>query len=328
MKKIIARISALSLAVIFGLVFVTLGNAYADEEGASTGTSISLTPVSKILQISSNSTYDSNFEVKNDGGSPIRVEVYAAPYSYVYSDEEDTYKLGFNNENNFTQISRWITFRNNDGDYVDKTVFSIDAHNALTVNYRISTPNNIPAGGQYAVIFAHTLSEASSAGGIRTEASPGLIVYGRSTEGETVTSAEISNMKIEQSVTENGATRNNFYASAKVKNNGNVDFTATGKLTVQSIIGGGDFEIADSRISIIPEAELLIANELKDTPSFGIYNVTWTVEAGETSETISKTIFLIPVWLVILTILLLTILTIWIIMVLRKRKERRSRLAI
>ena len=326
MKKIISKAAMLSLVLVLGLVFGVTNNTYAEGEGSS-GTSISLTPVSKILQISSNSIYDGNFEVKNDGDSKIKIEVYAAPYSYVYSDEEDTYKLGFSNENNYTQISRWITFLDSSENYVEKTTFSIEPHEALTVNYRISTPSSIPAGGQYAVIFAHTLSEVVSTGGIRTEASPGLIVYGRSTEGETVISSEINNMSIQQSVTEGNTVRNNFYASAKVRNAGNVDFTAVGKLTVEGLFGGS-FEIADSRLSIIPDTELLISNELKETPSFGIYKVTWTVEAGESSETITKTIFLIPVWLIILVIILLTILTIWIIMVVRKRKERRSRLAV
>ena len=232
-----------SLVLSFGLVFPV--NTYADDEGEQaeadktveeteekkSGTSISITPVSNVLSISSNSEYNSKFTVNNDGSEEMKIEVYAAPYSYVHSEEDNSYKLGFNQENNFTQISRWITFKDNDGNYVKKANYTIDPEKSIEINYRITTPDNIPAGGQYAVIFAHTLTSSVSASGIRTEASPGLVVYGRSTEGKVDTTAEISDLKIEQSVSDGTTTRNNFYASAKVKNAGNVDFNAVGKMT-------------------------------------------------------------------------------------------------
>ena len=75
-----------------------------EEAGQETvGTSISITPVSKVLQLSASSTYDDVLSVTNDGNEQIRFEVYAAPYSYVYSEESDSYALGFSKENNYTQ---------------------------------------------------------------------------------------------------------------------------------------------------------------------------------------------------------------------------------
>ncbi len=333
MKKIFSGI------LLFGVVMITsLGlfypvDSYADEEESTTtssGTSISLTPVSKILQIASNSVYSDSFTVTNGGDSTIRIEVYATPYSYVYSEEEDLYKLGFSNENNYTQISRWITFLDTKGDYVKNTVFTIEPQNSLKIDYRISTPNNIPSGGQYAVIFAHTLSNATSSSGIRTEASPGMVIYGRSTEGESIVSAQISDLEIRQNVTENGTTRNNFYASAKIKNTGNVDFSAKAVLKVDPIIGGGSYETPANagRLSVIPETELILSDEWTDTPGFGFYKVTWTVTVGDSVETIEKVIFLISPVAIIITIIFLTIIVIWIIISSRKRKERRSRLAV
>ena len=311
-------------------------NSYAEEENsdgaedAFSGTSISLTPVSKILQISSDSVYDDIFTVKNDGSNEIKIEVYAAPYSYVYSDEEDLYKLGFSNENNFTQISRWITFKDTDGRYVEKAYYTVEAEESLDIEYRISTPSNIPSGGQYAVIFAHTLSSATSVSGVRTEASPGLVVYGRSTEGEVDTSSEISDLKISKSVSEDGATRKNIYATAKIKNIGNVDFSAIGVMKVEPIIGGGEYETPNTkgRLSIIPESELVLSDEWEETPGFGIYKVTWTVMVGDQTESTTRVIFLFSPVAVVITIILLTIVIIWIIIRVRKRKERHSRLAV
>lgn len=330
------KVSLLLLALVMGLSasFCLVGTTFAEDEEKPTvdenGTSISLSPVSKVLQIASNSNYTDSFEVKNDGKSTIEIEVYAAPYSYVYSEEEDSYKLGFSNDNNFTQISRWITFQDNGGSWVKKANYDIEAGKTLSVDYKISTPDNIPAGGQYAVIFAHTLTSTISSSGIRTEASPGLVVYGRSTEGESKVSAEISDLKVERSVTENGITRNNFFASAKVKNTGNVDFSATGSLKIDAILGGASYETPanGARISVIPESELVLTDEWEDSPSFGLYKVSWTVKAGDQTEVVEKFVFVNPLPFVIISLIVLTIITIWIIIGVRKRKDRRSRLAI
>ena len=344
MKKRIGNLlTAILLALLVGLNFSPVLNVSAEGEGEETpgvGTSISLTPVSKILQISSEKTYDDTFSVNNDGADPIKIEVYAAPYSYVYSNEEDLYKLGFTNENNYTQISRWITFKDNNGNYTAKPVFQIEPGKSIDISFRITTPSNIPSGGQYAVIFAHTLSSANSGSGIRTEASPGMIVYGRSTEGESTVSAEFSDLKISE---EEGKVT----GSVKVKNDGNVDFNAKGVLRVEPIIGfssygtdkedgsvhsdsdsGTKTERPETRISVIPETELALTHTWENTPSFGIYKATFTVSVGEKTETVEKIIVRMPLFVIVIIIILLTFLTIWIILMVRKRKERRSRLAV
>ena len=342
MKQNILKSLLLSLVVVLGLGFFVPAVTYADEDLTSTekaeteenktngGTSISLSPVSKILQISSNSEYEDHLTVSNDGDNDMKIEVYAAPYSYVYSEDEDAYKLGFNNENNFTQITRWITFRDKDGNYATKPTFNIDPHSTIDVYYKITTPENIPAGGQYAVIFAHTLTGTMSSSGIRTEASPGMVVYGRSTEGETVVKAEISDLTIKQTATEGTNVINKINASAKIKNTGNVDFSGSGKLTVDGVLGGAHYETPTNagRISVIPEAELVVSDTWEETPSFGLFKVTWTVSAGGETQTIEQMVFINPVPFVIVTIILLTIIIVTIIIVVRKRKERRSRFAV
>lgn len=333
MKNINLRALASILIVALCAVFCISGAAYAEDgegETSVSGTNISISPVSNVLQIASNSTYTDEIEIKNDGDDDMNVEVYAAPYSYVYSEEEDVYKLGFNKENNFTQISRWITFKDAGGSWVEKAEYTIGPKSSYKVEYKVSTPESVPAGGQYAVIFAHTLNGVVSSSGIRTEASPGLIIYGRSTEGETIIKSEIRDMTIQQNVTDANGSRNNFYASAKIKNTGNVDFSAYGTMTVTGIFGGKKYETPQerARLSVIPESELTVSDEWENSPGMGIYKVSWTVNAGEESQTIERIIFVNPIVIIIITIILLTIIIALIIIVVRRRKERRSRLAV
>ena len=352
MRKAIINTVLASLIAVLGLGFWVI-NTYADEgdnttsaesaenaEGSETNadegdpkTSLTLTPVSRTLEIASSSSYDGTMNVTNNGAEEMKIEVYPAPYSFIYSEEEDIYKLGFNNDNNFTQITRWITIKDKNGNYAQKASFTIPAGETLEISYRINTPSSIPAGGQYAVIFAQTVSNSADASGIRTEASAGMIIYGRSTEGESKVISEIRDMTIGQGLEtdENGNPSNNhIYGLAKVKNTGNVDFFAKGNLKVEPIIGFSSYETITNgcTVSIIPESERVVSDEWAETPDFGIYRVTWTITAGENTETIERVIFLINPFVVIIAIIVLTIIIVSIIIGVRKRKERRSRLAV
>ena len=332
MRSLIQKFSFAALALVMGLAFVN--DAYADEsentsENKNVGTSISISPVSKILQLQSNSSYEDTFKVSNNGGSEMKFEVYAAPYAYTYSDADDAYQLGFNKESTYTQITKWITFKQADGNYAEKATFTAKPGEGIEITYRISTPDNIPAGGQYAVLFAHTISSDTTSSGIKTEASPGLVVYGRA-DGQTIASSEISNLNITDKKTVDGEEKTIINATGKVKNTGNVDFMASGILKVTGIFGQIYYETPKdstrSRISVIPESELSVSDSWDETPFFGIFNVEWTVNGtGNTKDTITKLVIIIPPVIIITAILLLTIIIVWIIIVIRKRKERRSK---
>lgn len=332
MKKYITKI--LGLALVLGLAFCGTTTVRADEgdpTAEAPGTSISITPVSNVITLNASSSYDYTFKVTNGGTTDMRFEVYSAPYSYTFVEDEDEYKLGFTKENTYTQITRWIKFMDKDGNFVERPIFTAAPGETVEVAYRITTPDSIPGGGQYAVIFAHTLSNSNAGSGIRTEASPGLVIYGRAS-GQTIKKATISNLSIEKEITHKkgkaeGETFKHINASAKIKNDGNVDLTAIGKLKVESIFGfGGSYETdGDAAISVIPETELTLSDEWEETPWFGFFKVTWTVMAAGQTEVITKTIILIPATVIIVAIILLTALALWIIIMVRKRKARKSK---
>ncbi len=346
MEKKFWSVAVLSLIAIFGASGVAVNNIYAEDvdktsessENSESGTSesgttsLTLSPVSETLDISSNSSYEKSLKIKNEGSSEVKIKVYAAPYSYVYSEQEDLYKLGYSHENDFTQISRWIRIADADGKYVENPTFKLGAGEEREIFYKIKTPDNIPAGGQYAVIFAQTVASDSNDGGIKTEASTGMVIYGRSTEGDLVVSPEIHDLEIGQGlqIGAQKAENNDFYGKAKVKNNGNVDFYARGVLKVEPIIGVASYETSGNKgsVSVIPESEQIVKDVWEGSPDVGIYKVTWTVTAGEDTQTVEKIVFLITPLVAILFILVLTGIIVGVIIFIKKRKERRSRLAI
>ena len=338
-----SKITALALATVLGFSVFQGVNAFAegeeqqvDQASLEAATSISISPVSKFLQLEADKEYEDTFKVSNAGSQPLKFEVHVSPYAFTQEEGGEDYKLGFNRETAYTQMTRWITFKDSNGNFVANPKFTADPGASVEITYRISAPSSIPAGGQYAVLFAHTLSD-SNAGGIKTEASPGLIIYGRSI-GDTITSGEIRGLELSQSKTvfENKdgkqieVNKNLINATAKVKNTGNVDFMATGKLTVEGIFGRSYYETPNTkgRVSIIPETELAVSDTWEDTPYFGIFKVTWEVNAANQTETISTVIFLLPLPVIVITLLLLTIIIVWVTIVIRKRKERRSKFAV
>ena len=333
MNSKISRMTTFALTMIIGIGFCLTDVAIAEEnndDNTTNTTSISLSPTSNVLNISSKSEYTGEFDVTNHGENNMKIEVYAAPYSYTYSESNDSYQQSFNNENNFTQITRWITFKDSGDSWVKKPNFTVKPNDTLTIHYKVSTPENIPAGGQYAVIFVHTLTSVKTSTGINTEISPGLLLYGRSTEGETIMKPEIVESKIEDKINEETSKKNVFYATAKIKNSGNIDFNATGLLTVTPIIGGSGYSTENDgvKISVIPESELSISDEWEDSPDFGIYKISWTVTAGGETQTVEKIVFINPLPLIIIVIIVLTAIITWVIIMSRKRKERNARLTV
>lgn len=302
-------------------------------------TAINISPVSSNVPIMTDTAFDYNFTVTNKGAKPLKFEVYAAPYSYTYSELDGEYQLGFSHENNYTQIARWITFKDSEGNYVKRATFTAQSEEAVNISYRITTPSSLPNGGQYAVIFASAVNETSSdASSIKTEVSPGLIVYGQA-YGETITSAEVHSLAINPSLpaTKSRSGKSgqsgqfaHLNATSKVKNTGNIDFFASGKMKVEGLFGQVYYETPTNQpnILVIPESEISITDEWEKTPYFGLFKISWQVSAVDKTETISRWILLFPLPLIVISLMLLTIVLIWIIFSIRRHKERRARVSL
>lgn len=334
-KKLLFVLNVFVILSSLITAFAPPTHAQNTEQSENITTGISITPVSNFFSLAPSKTYDSSFKITNQGSTEMQFEAYAAPYSYTYSERDDEYKLGFSRETNYTQITRWITFRDTNNQYVKKATFSVNAGDTVEVFYRITTPASIPAGGQYTVLFAHTINNTVSQSGIKTEASPGLIIFGRAI-GETIKTNEISNLSIDQKLVSKipgpqaSKIINHINATGKVKNTGNVDFTARGVLTVKGILGHTYYQTPDSkpRVMVIPEAELTVTDEWAETPLFGLFKVSWSVSVDEKVETISRTVLILPLSIILIAIMLLTIIIIWVIFFIRKRKYRRSKLLV
>ena len=317
-KLLIAGILALS-AVITPLSQPTYAEGEEVQQPASS-TWIQVTPVSTRVVLKPGTEVDYSMIVSNVGTDAFDFSVYAAPYTIV----DESYNVSFSDETNRTQIVRWIKFINDDGSLTDTYKGSIEAGGKKSVNYRVTVPEDVPAGGQYATIFAQTDSNGDQqleSSGLKTVSRIGMVVYGR-TDGETNDAAEIAEYEIPGFLLSGPVT-----VKSLVKNIGNTDFEARYKMTVQSITGSELYTIEDAH-NILPDTARREELTWENSQTMGIFKVTYRVEAmGEVREE-TRILIILPLFMIIIIITLLTIITIWIIMVIRKRKERKSRLVV
>ena len=315
-KKLIAAAVAVA-----GIVtpLANINNVYAEDTltTSSNSASSSWIQVSSRVTLKPDTALDYSMIVSNIGTDEFKFSAYTAPYSIVDED----YNVSFSNETNRTQLARWIQFINDDGSLTDKYTGSIPAGEKKTVNYRITVPADVPAGGQYATIFAQTEPDETdtTTSGIKTVSRIGLVVYGR-TNGETEEKAEIVDFHMDRFLTQ-GPVK----ATALVKNDGNTDFEVKYEYTIKSIVGNELYHKEDAQ-NVLPDTSRRKTYEWENTSIMGIFKATFKVSAlGETREE-THLVIIMPVFMIVIGIILLTILTIWIIMIIRKRRERKSRL--
>ena len=308
---------AFLLLFSFSLTGFTLFSSpvYADEEKPAMR--IQISPVENRVTLNANETNEYTFNVDNTGSEGYSFKVYANPYSVL----NEQYSPSFSNQNSHTQVSRWITFKNDNGEYSTEATYSVEAGQRKEVTYKITVPSDIPGGGQYAIVFVEAIPKDDNSGGIRTVSRLGLRVFGR-TNGETKESAEILNHNMES-----------FYMSGKiktsgtVKNSGNADFNAVFKFKVEKIFGGVVYE--DSKgYDVLPDTTRNIELTWGETPAFGIYRITSTLNALDQSRSTTKIVLIIPVFMIVILFMLLTITIAWFIILFRKRQAQKSKLII
>ncbi|MDO4889440.1 MAG: hypothetical protein Q4A25_01980 [Candidatus Saccharibacteria bacterium] len=328
MKKII-RLIAIAFVACLGFAGINASSVFA-EDTEKVGPDappilIQVSPVSTQVILESGKTKEYTMIVRNSGTSDFSYHLYATPYSVA----DENYNIDFSTETPRTQVARWIKFYQGDK-LVDKPTFNIKSGETQNIKYVVQIPENIPDGGQYAAIFAETDAnkdgEGNSTGsGIRTASRVGMIIYGR-TNGNTTEKGTVTDFNIPGFLVSG-----NISATSKVKNSGNTDFEAEYTLTVKSILGAELYN-KKTTYNVLPDVDIerRVNLEWPDTPFMGIFKVYYKVvtpgEDGTMEE--EKLVIKFPIAMIILTILVLTGLTIGIIMTVRKRKERKARLAV
>lgn len=316
MKKTLLAI-VLAFALGLGLVAPTV--FAEDGEFDNIAPELSVVPATASVSLKPGASVDYSLVVTNDKPEDLKITAYAAPYSI----RNEEYDVDFESETPRTQLSRWIKFVNGDGSVTDTYKTVVPGNSKAYVNYRITIPEDIPAGGQYASIFVQTgdSEKQMESSGLQAVSRVGVILYGRGL-GETDERAEITETSVPAFMPSGPIT-----ASALVKNTGNTDIEVEYSFTVNSIVGAELYH-AEGKDPILPDASRRIKSEWENTQPMGIFRVSYRVSTLDQVYETSKLVIILPVYMIVLAVFILTLLIIWIIILVRKRRERKSRLVV
>ncbi|MDR0887289.1 MAG: hypothetical protein LBM97_01210 [Candidatus Nomurabacteria bacterium] len=306
MKKFFVLFTAFTLMTTALLSLGTVPSVAADEISEPT-ISLSVKPAQQRLELSPNQSKSAEITVVNSGTVGYEIKVSSTPYTVANDYSVNVFDRG----NDYTQISRWISF---DGE----TEFYLEPSQSKIINFTINVPASVPAGGQYASIMAETVPPADASGvvAIRRIAS---LVYAN-INGNTIDKGEITK-RIWQNIITNDEGVEQTATSVTVKNDGNTDFAAQSRLQIIGLFGNSVDEVIDTPKTIFPDTERTVDLVWNKSP-VGIYRlILETSYLGET-HTATKIVVLIPIWLWFI-ILIAAIAIIFVIVKIRGHRHAR-----
>lgn len=286
MKKIIVGFAALA----FGVIVANFTAIPAQAEQAITR--ISVTPTKLTVELAPGQQQTGEYTVINDGNRAANLKVY--PTSYKIDDQNGRYEAIYETDWSRALLAKWISY--------DETEFSLQPGEKKVVKFRISVPENVPAGGQYAMLMTEIQPSktAEKNATILTKKRIGLNIFSH-VAGETKIAGEIKNLSA--AFWQNGAP---LTASVEAKNSGNIDFSVNSQIKVKNIFGKEIFKSETKNHDIYPETTRKIDLNW-DKAKWGIYRLEIHADmifANKTETKISQKIVVVfPIWLAILIVI-------------------------
>jgi hypothetical protein len=302
---ILAAIAILSLGVA-GVVLAVDSSTKVDELAVS----ISVSPGQQHLSLDPGETKAAEITIINSGNFKYEARVYASTYAVA---PDYTGNVFDSEATTRSQIYRWISFGNGE----PSKIIALEPGARQTVEFTISVPENVPAGGQYAGIMAEIIPPADETGVIAVRRIASLLYA--NINGETINKGEITN-RVWQS----------YYSSQDVKtsltitNLGNTDFAVENRLTITSLFGKTIDEVVEPPKLILPETSRTFELNWRSGRRVGIYRLTQQSQFLDQTISETKLIFVIPIWFTVLVIAAI-IAAVFIIIVCIKKKRRKEK---
>ncbi len=295
----------LGIALIFMAALFAVTPVMAEERPERR---IQLSPSQMELDLQPGKTITKTFEVQNTGTKDLSYEVLVSPYSVTGED----YASDFATETKYNDLAKWVTLSDKGG--------TIEPNTSKEITATIRVPEDVPAGGQYAVILARMVDadgkEDSTAVSVVRQV--GIIMYSN-IDGDTRKDAKVAENKIDSFLFEPPVS-----ASSVVENNGNVHVEATYTLQVYSIFGGDEVytnEENPEKRMILPETRRFNKIVWDGAPQLGLFKVKQTVKVLDDVSEIQKVVFICPIWFMFIVILIVFCVVFWIISRVRNRNK-------
>lgn len=262
----------------------------------------------EIEEMQPGKSYDGVFKVQNTGGKDLDYAITITPYSV----KDDKYALDSDTETAYTQMKDWITLSQDSG--------KLSPNDAEEIKYTIRVPQDAPAGGQYALINIRLVQENDSNSGATITANKqiGFRLLGE-IEGNTRRTGKVTEQNI-PSILFNPP----ISAASVVENTGNTHITASYVLRVFPLFSNEEVytnEDSPYEVTVLPETSRYNSISWDDAPHLGIFRVEQTVTIADDTQTIKKTVFLCPIWLIFIILLIIFCVIFWIFSRIKNRNR-------
>ena len=312
----------LTILAIFtlGLTWVAINYTNADNvyaEGIDGASSIFVSPMTQKIVLMPGETYKGSINISNNNSATEDLEYKADIGSYNKrqdGDSKDDYGVTDVTEvTNRNLIMKWIT--------LEKTTGTVAPNGTDTLNFTIKVPKDAPAGAQYATILVYkdpkNIYGDQNAANItaKYQLASAIIanVAGETIEKGTIKSNDMPTM----------LTNNKLEATSMVRNDGNIYTDAT--YTLQVCPMGSDEEICTNEekvesTMVLPDTERYHVQTC-DLPAVGIFKAKQVVKIFSEESVLEKTIFVCPIWLMVVVLVVVLGIILGIIIYVKKRKS-------
>lgn len=273
-KHCFSRILVGLIAVMaIGITFLTPKTALAEDQLKN---EITMSPAQDTIELKAGQSFDGSFKIFNTGNVDFDFTVSVSPYSV----KGESYEQDFETQSEQTYLTDWVKFA--------KEKYSLKAGEHVVVNYTINVPQKIPAGGQYAVLFAET--DGGTTGSIVSTKRVGMLLYAKTDvdpvlDGKTET-PKIPNIKFDS----------NLNLKQIVENTGNTDFEAEVTLKAKTLFGREVFSTTRPSVKVMPRSRRAIEIKWENAPILGLFNINLTAKfLDKTFEYNGWTLFISPI---------------------------------
>jgi hypothetical protein len=249
------------------------------------GNGIGIGPERIFLKFAPGEASEGKVTVYNSTTAEMNVRLYATPFSIRNNDYTN---IDVETPNAHSLIADWIHFTT--------PTITVRPGASLTVGFSANVPANVPAGGQYAAIFAEEVPDVdASATAIAAISRVGALVYARPSAGATET-AEVTDQGVSAGLYFGDAA----LASYKIKNTGNTDVAVASRLVVRGMFDGRTVaDEAGSTHYVLSASEYSGDDSWATDGRVGFYKTEYTVSYLGRTATIERPLVLFPAWSVV-----------------------------
>lgn len=272
-KNCLSRMFISLIAIMaIGVTFLIPKSVLAEELKSE----ITMSPAQDTIELKAGQSFEGSFKIYNTGDTDFEFTVSASPYSV----EGEDYQQDFETKTKQTYLADWIKF--------EKEEYFLKVKEHVVVNYTVNVPKEIPAGGQYAVLFAET--EGTSSSSIMSTKRVGMLLHAR-TDVNPILEGKVEAPKIP-------AIKFDSHLNIKqiIENTGNTDFDTTINIKAETIFGREVYNSTRPNTKVLPRSRRAIEVKWDSAPVLGLLKISLTTNfLDKTFEYSGWTLFISPI---------------------------------